>query len=120
VFVSFRSFTLTEVVRDMPGLQEAVSHDGLAILERRGKAPLVVVRSDLTLQMLCVVNQMQCFLSDPTIARLARATGMFSPAVAALNDEILAEPDWLPNTLAGLQAVIDRTVYATFARGYKR
>jgi hypothetical protein len=112
VFVSFRSFTLTEVVRDMPGLQEATKHDGLALLERRGKAPLVVVRSDLMLQMLCVANQMQRFLSDPTIAHLVRATGMFSPAVAALNDETLAQPDWLPNTLAELQALIDRTVFA--------
>jgi hypothetical protein len=112
VFVSFRSFTLTEVVRDMPGLQEATSHDGLAILERRGKAPLVVVRSDLMLQLLCIVNQMHRFLSDPTVARLVHATGMFSLATAALDDEILAEPDWLPNTLAELQALVDRTVYA--------
>ncbi len=110
--MSFRTFTLTEVVHDMPGLQEAASHDGLVILERRGKAPLVVVRSDLMLQMLCVVNQMHRFLSDPTIARLVRATGMFSQAVAALEDETLAEPDWLPNTLAELQALVDRTAYA--------
>jgi hypothetical protein len=96
----------------MPGLQEAASHDGLVILERRGKAPLVIVRSDLMLQMMCIVNQMQRFLSDPTIARLVRATGMFSPAVAALNDEILAEPDWLPNAEAELRTLIDRTVYA--------
>ncbi len=110
--MSFRNFTLTEVVRDMPGLQEAASHDGLVVLERRGKAPLVVVRSDLMLQMLCVVNQMQRFLSEPSIARLVCATGMFSPAVAALADETLAEPDWLPNALTELQALIDRTVYA--------
>ena len=110
--MSFRSFTLTEVVRDMPGLQEAASHDGLVILERRGKVPLVVVRSDLMLQMLCVVNQMHCFLSEPPIARLVRATGMFALAVAALDDETLAEPDWLPNTLAELQTLVDRTVYA--------
>ncbi len=110
--MSFRTFTLTEVVHDMPGLQEATKHDGLAVLERRGKAPLVVVRSALMLQMLCVVNQMHRFLSDPTIARLVRATGMFSPAVAALNEETLAEPDWLPNAQAELHALIDRTVYA--------
>ena len=110
--MSFRSFTLTEVVRDMPGLQEATKHDGLAVLERRGKTPLVVVRSDLMLQMLCVANQMQRFLSDPTIAHLVRATGMFAPAVAALDDETLAEPDWLPNALAEIQALVDRTVFA--------
>ncbi len=112
--MSFRTFTLTEVVHDMPGLQEAARHDGLVILERRGKAPLVIVRSDLMLQMLCVVNQMQRFLSDPTIARLVRATGMFSSAVTALDDGILAELDWLPNAEAELRTLIDRTVSANF------
>ena len=108
--MSFRKFTLTEAVHDMPGLQEAANHDGLAILVRRGKAPLIVVHSDLMLRMLCVVNQMQRFLSDPAIAHLARATGLFAPAMSALADETLAESDWLPNALAELQAVVEGTV----------
>ncbi len=101
----------------MPGLQEAASHDGLAILERRGKPPLIVVRSDLMLQMLCIVNQMQRFLADPAIARLVRATGMFAPAVTALEDDTLAEPDWLPNAEAEIRTLIDRTAYANVRQG---
>ena len=36
--------------------------------------------------------------------------------LVALNDETLAQLDWLPNTLAELQALIDRTVFANVRR----
>ncbi len=104
--MSFRPFTLTEAVRDMPGVQDAADQDGLAILVRRGKPPLVVVHADLLIRMLCVVDQMRGFLADPTIARLAAITGLFSQSVSALKDEPLKNPNWLPEALAELQALI--------------
>ena len=100
-----KQFTLTEAVRDMPGVQAATDNEGMTILTRRGKAPLIVVSADLTTRMLRVVDQANRFLSDPAIAHLAQLTGLFSETVSALDHSTLKKPDWLSAALAELQAL---------------
>lgn len=99
-----RHFTLTEAVRALPQIQTAVETDGLIMLDRRGKIPLLVVQADLALRMLKVVDQLNRFLSDPAIARFVAASGFFSKAAAALDDSPLGNLNWSAQVITEIEA----------------
>lgn len=102
-----RHFTLTETVRALPQIQTAVETDGLIMLDRRGKTPLLVVQADLVLRMLIVVDQMNRFLYDPAIARLVTVSGLFFRATAAMDDSPLENSNWSAQVISEIEAAHD-------------